>query len=169
MKKFFVVVLLLLAVAAAVGYFLPHDYNVEESVVINAKPGKIHDLVGDLKRWDDWTPWKEMDPSVQVTFGKETKGVGASQSWTSKDGPGTLAFTADDEKKGIEYTMTMDDMPAQGAIRYEQVGDTTKVTWSMNGDIDMPVIGGYLALLMPRMIGPSFEKGLVKLKREVEK
>lgn len=169
MKKFFVVLLVLLIVAAVVGYFLPHAYRVEQSIHINAKPGKIHELVGDLKRWDDWTPWKEMDPSVQVTFGKETKGVGASQTWTGKDGTGFLQFTASDEDKGIEYDMKMDEMPAKGAIRYERMGDTTKVTWSMSGDMEMPVIGGYFALLMPRMVGGAFEKGLTKLKSEVEK
>lgn len=169
MKKFFVVVLLLLVVAAVVGYFLPHAYNVEESVVINAKPSKIHELVGDLKRWDDWAPWKEMDPSVQVTFGRETKGVGASQTWTGKDGVGFLQFTAADEDKGIEYDMKFDECPAKGAMRYERMGDGTKVTWSMSGDVDMPVIGGYFALLMPRMIGPDFQKGLEKLKTQVEK
>ena len=169
MKKFLLVLLLLLVVAAAVGYFLPHDYSVEESVVINAKPGKIHELVGDLKRWDDWAPWKEMDPTVQVTFGKETKGVGASQTWTGKDGDGSLQFTAADEDKGIEYDLKFDEMPAKGAIRYERMGDGTKVTWSMSGDMDMPVIGGYFALLMPRMVGGDFEKGLAKLKAQAEK
>jgi hypothetical protein len=169
MKKFFVVLLVLLVVAAVVGYFLPHAYNVEESVVINAKPSRIHDLVGDLKRWDDWTPWKEMDPSVQVTFGKETKGAHASQTWTSKEGVGFLQFTASDEDKGIEYDMKLDEMPAKGAIRYERLGDGTKVTWSMSGDMEMPVIGGYFALLMPRMVGGAFEKGLTKLKAQAEK
>jgi hypothetical protein len=169
MKKFFLVLLVLLVVAAAVGFLLPHDYRVEESVVINAKPSRVHDLVGDLKRWDEWTPWKEMDPTVQVTFGTATKGVGASQTWTGKDGAGSLTFTASDEDKGIEYEMKFDEMPAKGAIRYERMGDGTKVTWSMSGDMEMPVVGGYFALLMPRMVGGSFEKGLSKLKSEVEK
>lgn len=169
MKKFFVVLLVLLIIAAVVGFLLPHDYRVEESVVINAKPSKIHELVGDLRRWDDWTPWKEMDPTVKVEFGAETKGVGASQTWTGKDGTGFLKFTASDEDKGIEYEMKLDEMPANGAIRYERVGDGTKVTWSMSGDMDMPVIGGYFALLAPRLIGGSFEKGLEKLKAQAEK
>jgi len=169
MKKFLLVVLVLLLVAGVVGFFLPHDFAIEESIDISAKPSAIHDLVGDLKRWDEWTPFKEMDPSVQVTFGRETTGVGASQSWTSKDGSGTLTFTASDKKKGVEYTITLGNMPAQGAIRYEPVGDTTKVTWSMKGKIETPVIGGYFALLMPRMVGGAFEKGLSKLKRQVER
>ena len=169
MKKFLVVLLILLIVIAAVGFLLPRSYNVAESVVIDVKPSKVHDLVGDLKRWDEWTPWKEEDPSIQVTFGPETKGVGASQSWTGKDGAGKLTFTASDPDQGVEFDLNFDGKPAKGAIRYERVGDGTKVTWSLQGDADVPVVGGYLALAMPRLAGPMFEKGLAKLKSQSEK
>jgi hypothetical protein len=169
MKKFLLVLLLLLVVAAAVGFFLPHDFSVEESINIRAKPSAIHDLVGDLKRWDDWAPWKENDPSLQVTLGKETKGVGASETWTGKEGNGSLTFTASDAKRGIEYDMRFDKTSAKGGVRYEPIGDTTKVAWWLKGSMDTPVIGGYLALLMPRMAGPDFRKGLARLKRAVEK
>lgn len=169
MKKFLLVVLLLIVVAAVIGFFLPHDYSVEESININAKPSDIHDLVGDLKQWDAWTPWKEMDPTVQVTFGAETKGVGASQIWSGEKGSGSLTFTASDDKRGLEYDMKFDGAPAKGGLRYEPKGDATTVTWWLKGSMDMPILGGYLALLMPRMVGPEFQKGLGKLKREVEK
>jgi hypothetical protein len=169
MKKFLVVLLLLVIAIAAVGFFLPGEYSVERSIVINAKPSAVHKLVGDLKRWDEWTPWKEADPSIQVTFGQETSGVGASQTWTSKEGSGSLRFTAADEDKGIEYDMTFAQWTSQGAIRYERVGDSTKVTWTMNGDLETPVLGGYMALLMPSMISGDFDKGLQKLKRQAEK
>ena len=169
MKKFLLVLLVLIVIAAVVGFFLPQSYSVEESINIQAKPSAIHDLVGDLKRWDDWTPFKDMDPSVQVTFGEKTKGVGASQTWTGKDGKGSLTFTSSDDKSGIEYDMMFDTTPAQGGVRYEPKGDTTTVTWWMKGDMGMPVLGGYFALLMPRMVGPEFQKGLAKLKQQVEK
>lgn len=169
MKKFFLVLLLLIVVAAAVGFFLPQDYSVEESINISAKPSAVHDLVGDLKRWPEWTPWQEMDPSLKITLGEKTKGVGASESWTGKDGDASLAFTACDEKKGVEYDMKFGETPAKGGVRYEPIGDTTKVTWWLTGDMQMPVVGGYLALLAPRMIGPAFRDGLTKLKTQVEK
>jgi hypothetical protein len=169
MKKFLIGLLVVIIAAAVLGFFLPGDYKVERSVVINAKPSAVHALVGDLRRWDDWTPWKEDDPSVQVVLGEKTSGVGASQTWTSKSGAGSLRFTAADEDKGITYDMTFEKWTSQGAIRYEEIGKSTKVTWTMDGSVDTPVIGGYFALLMPSMIGGSFDKGLARLKRESEK
>jgi len=169
MKKFLIGLLLILVAAAAVGFFLPGDYSLERSIVINAKPADVHKVVGDLARWEDWMPWKESDPSIHVTLGDKTTGVGASQKWTSKDGAGSLVFTASDKDKGVEYDMTFGEWTSKGAVRYEEVGKSTKVTWSMKGAIDTPVIGGYMALLMPQMISGQFDKGLQNLKRAVEK
>ena len=168
MKKFLIGAAVVVLVVVLVGVLLSGDYTAERSIVINAKPAKIHKLVGDLKRWDDWTPWKEDDPSVQVTLGEKTDGLGAGQSWTSKDGKGSLTFTASDENKGIEYDFTFEDWKAQGSIRYDRLDDATKVTWTMKGNVDMPVLGGYLALMMPTMVGGSFDKGLAKLKKKAE-
>ncbi len=169
MKKFLAVILVVLAGLAIVGFILTSQYDVERAAVISAKSSKIHELVGDLRRWNEWTPWKDGDPTMQITLGSETKGVGASQSWTGKDGSGTLTFTAADEDKGVEFDLTFDGKPAKGAIRYERIGDATKVTWSIKGNMDMPVLGGYLALMMDRMVGPEFEKGLSRLKTQSEK
>ena len=168
MKKVLIGLAVVVLVVVLVGVLLSGDYTAERAIVIQAKPAKIHKLVGDLKRWDDWTPWKEDDPSVEVTLGEKTDGAGASQTWTSTDGNGSLTITASDEDKGIEYDFTFADWKSKGSIRYEQLDDATKVTWTMQGNVDVPVAGGYLALMMPTMIGASFDKGLTKLKQKAE-
>ncbi len=38
----------------------------------------------------------------------------------------------------------------------------------LRGEVDTPVLGGYLALLMDSMAGPMFERGLARLKQVVE-
>jgi hypothetical protein len=169
MKKFLVVLIVILVLIVVIGLFLSSEYSLERSIVVGAKPAAVHKLVGDLNRWEEWMPWKEQDPTIQVELGQKTTGVGASQRWTSKDGAGSITFTASDKDKGIEYDMVFGDYTSKGSIRYEQVGKSTKVTWGMTGEIPTPVIGGYMALLMPSMIGTSFDKGLNNLKRVAEK
>lgn len=168
MKKVLIGLVVVVLILVLVGVLLSGEYTVERSVVVQAKPPKIHDLVGDLARWDDWMPWKEEDPSVEVKLGDKTKGVGANQTWTSKDGTGRIDFTASDEDKGIEYDMAFNEWKSKGSIRYDRLDDSTKVTWTMKGTVDTPVLGGYFALMMPTMIGASFDKGLAKLKAKAE-
>ena len=167
-----VLVLLFAAVFVIGGMMLDKSYELERSIVIAAPPAAIHALVGDLRRWDDWTPWKDHDDSVMVTLGAQSTGVGASQTWTSKDGDGELTFTKWDPKTGIEYDMAFfadgDRLPSKGVVMYEAAEGGTRVTWSMHGSMDMAIVGGYFATMMDSAVGPMFEQGLEKLKEQVE-
>lgn len=171
-KKILIALFVIIVLVVIVGLFLPTRYDVSRSILIDAPRGKIHVLVGDLKRWDDWTPWKKHDPSLVVTFGDKTTGEGASQVWQGKDGDGKLVFTKCTASDGVEFDMAFDEgrMQSEGALSYEQQGDGTLVTWRMKGDLDSlpPVMAGYFAAMMPSMVGNSFDEGLAALKAKVE-
>ena len=169
-KKLLIGLVVLVVILVAVGFFLPSSYEVKRSVVIDAKPSAVHKYVGNLEKWGEWEPWTEGDPTIETTLGKKTSGVGASQTWTGKEGDGKLTFTASDSDKGIEYDMEFDGgkWKSKGAMRYEAVEKKTTVTWEMTGTVELPVIGGYMALMMDGWTGPYFEKGLAKLKAKVE-
>jgi len=176
MKKFLVVVLcLVLAVGVifvAGGLMLDKSYDLNRSIIIDASPRDVHAFAGDLEKWDQWMPWWEEDQSIEVTRGKKTEGVGASQTWTSEQGNGEITITASDRKTGIDYDMAFISgekrMPSKGAIRYEEVGKKTRVTWSMKGEMNIPIMGGWLAATMDMSMGKQFDRGLANLKAKVE-
>ena len=171
-KKILIALLVLVVLVIVLGLFLPTQYEVSRSIAIDAPRTKVHVLVGDLKRWDDWTPWKKHDPSLAVTLGAKTTGEGASQSWKGKDGDGELVFTKCTASNGVEFDMSFDQgrMMSKGAVLYEQQGDGTLVTWQLKGDLDSlpPIMAGYFAAMMPSMVGNSFDEGLATLKAKVE-
>ena len=170
-KNFLLSVLLILIILIVIGLFLPASFTVERSIKINASPEKVHEYVGDLVMWDEWTPWKEEDPTIVVTRGDKTKGVGASQSWVGESGDGALTITKDTPDEGIEYDLVFEggQYLSKGAIMYDEIdAGETKVTWIMSGDMETPVIGGYFAILMDSMVGDMFDKGLNNLKAAAE-
>lgn len=172
LRKILLALLLLLVVLLVVGAVMPNRYEVERRIAIAAAPERVHAFVGELKRWDEWTPWKEVDPSTQTTLGEKSTGVGASQSWTGDQGGGWLRFTECDPTTGIAFDMGFvngeHESPAKAEIRYRASGGQTEVVWSMSGTMDMPVIGSWVALAVGPMIGTSFDKGLAKLKQVAE-
>lgn len=172
LKNFLLAILLILIIIIVIGLFLPTSYMVERSVTIDASPEKIQEYVGDLTKWDDWSPWEEEDPTIVITRGEKTKGVGASQSWVGESGDGALTITKDSPDQGIEYDLVFEGglYLSKGKIQYDQIGSgETKVTWIMSGDMESPVIGGYFAILMDSMVGDMFDRGLNNLKEVVEK
>ena len=172
LKKILIALGVVIVLLILVGLVLPMHYEVKRSVVVKAEPAKVHQLVGDLKRWDEWAPWKEEDPTIVTTFGPTTTGAGASQSWTGDSGSGRLRVTQSDAMTGIVYEMAFVDgereMPATGWIRYSPAPGGTQVEWAMQGDMRMPVIGGYFALMSGMFMNPMFDKGLAKLKARAE-
>ena len=167
-----VVLIILVVTVAVIGLFLPAQYSVERSIVVNASPEKVHEYVGDLKKWDEWAPWKGEDPSIVVTLGEKTSGVGASQSWVGDSGTGALTITESSPDNGIKYDLLFDGgtYECSGSIKYYRLTDgDTRVAWAMTGDMGKSLTSGYFALLMDTMVGNMFEKGLKNLKNAVEK
>lgn len=172
MKKFFTFVFLLLVIFAAIGYVLPSKYAITKSITISATPAEIHEYVGDLQKWESWTPWTGKDPEIEITLSEITTGIGASQSWTDKHGGGSLLFTSSSPNNGIEYDLFFQagKYRSKSSIKYESRGkDATKVIWQLDGDTNTPIIGGYFALFLRYSIGNMFKTGLTQLKAILEK
>ena len=166
----------LLAVLVIAGLLIPSKYTIVRKATIDAPPPAVHAFVGHLDQWPVWMPWEQEDPSVITSLSDKTTGVGAAQSWTSsKSGDGEVEFTECDENTGIAYDMTfiMKDKraPAKASIRYAPAGDSTEVTWTMDGDLASmmpPVMRGLMKPVMTGMVGKNFARGLASLKEKVE-
>ena len=46
----------LILVVVVVGLFLPRDYEVSRSIVIQASREAVHARVGELRAWPNWSP-----------------------------------------------------------------------------------------------------------------
>jgi len=169
-KWILISIVAVVGLAAIVGAFLPTEFKIARSIIINADSATIHTFLGDLNKWEEWTPWKENDPSIVITQGDKTSGIGASQSWTGDSSNGKLIFTSSSPEKGIEYDLIMDDgeFKCKSAMLYNAEENGTQVTWTMSGDMEIPIIGGYFAIMMDLMAGKMFDQGLQNLKQVVE-
>lgn len=164
------VIAIFMVASIAIGLALPSDYRIERSITVDAAPERIHALVGDLQRWPEWAPWQDADPTIRVSYGSTTSGVGAHQSWVGDSGSGELTFTESSPETGVRYDLSFDQgaFRCEAAMLYMREADTTRVTWRMSGDVGMNIIGRYFALMLDSTAGPMFDDGLTKLKARVE-
>ena len=169
LKAFCIIVVLLVVIIAAIGFFLPTDYKITRSVHIETNPTHVSAYIVNLNQWPHWSPWEEGDPSLVVTLGDKTNGVGATQSWQGDSSNGRLEVTEQTDSS-ITYVCFFDDdsNSADCKMTYVKAGDGTDVEWTMAGKIDVPVIGGYLVLMLEGMVGRMYDTGLEKLKFAAE-
>lgn len=168
---------LLYALAAVVviivggGYVLPDTAVVQRQTVIDAPPEKVFALAGDLRRFNEWSPWAAIDPAARYSFEGAERGVGQKMAWASDNpqvGSGSQTITVFEENKRVAMTLDFDGMgSAQASIELAPVADGTGVTWGFKTELN-GLGERWLGLMFDRWIGADYEKGLANLKTAVE-
>ncbi|MDH5445245.1 MAG: SRPBCC family protein [Gammaproteobacteria bacterium] len=155
-----------------IGLSLDSDFRASQSININAKATDIHPYVDDLKKWRHWSPWQTGQQKIRISYGNVTQGVGATQKWKDGDEYGRLVITASSPQNGIAYDVYFgaDTVPSISAIQYKTIKPgVTKVTWNIQGEIAIPIVGPYMAKLVAYQASNAFIEGLSNLRSLVEK
>ena len=173
LKKLLLAVVLLAAVLGGIGMLLPRKVHVERRVTIGAPQATVFALVDGFRPFAKWSPWQQLDPNMKVTLEGPDFGVGAKQSWTGDPktvGTGTQEVV---EVKAPELVVYKLDFAGQGpadarmTLSQAEAGGT-QVVWGIDCDMGAGPVGRWFGLMMDKMIGKDFEKGLSNLKGVAE-
>ena len=171
-KRLLATLLVVVIALVAIAYILPREVTVTRSTTINAAPPAVFAQVNALQAGENWSPWLDRDPDVQLTYSGPNSGVGNKLQWASDHpqvGNGTQEITASTENERVETALDFGDM-GKGAAWFalEPSGDGTEITWGLKADMGMNPIGRYMGLMMDKWVGADYEKGLSNLKTLLE-
>jgi uncharacterized protein YndB with AHSA1/START domain len=174
LKKIAIAVAVVIASILAFAATRPDTFHVERSAVIKAPPAKIFAVLEDFKQWQAWSPWEKKDPAMKRTFGKTTSGKGAYYGWEGNKevGKGSMEVAESTPPSRLVLNLTfLEPFEAHNTATYVLApqGDSTKVTWSIDGP--MPYVSKVIGIFcdMDALIGKDFETGLANLKAVTEK
>jgi hypothetical protein len=170
LKKILIAVGVVVIGLAAVIAMQPAAYVVSRTTSIAAPPAEVFALVNDFHKWESWSPWAKLDPAMKATFEGAPSGTGAIYAWTGNDKVGEGRETILDSKAGelvrikLEFVKPFASV-ADTEFAFAGTGNGTTVTWIMKGESGF-VSKAFCLFMggMDKMIGPDFEKGLVRLK-----
>lgn len=172
LKRILLVIAIILLVVTAIGLILPSHVHVERSITINQPQERVFSYVNNIKSWNEWSPWFELDTTASYTQAGPPSGVGAKLSWvsTNKDvGRGSMTYTEVNPPSLIKQDLNfMEEGVAQGIYTFSPEGSGTKVTWAFEFDTGFNPLLRILGKFMDGMVGKDFEKGLSKLKTILE-
>ena len=177
MKKFFKKVALWLGLIVLIlivfSFFLPKEVTVSRSITVNAPIDRVFDQVNDLRNWEKWSPWKRMDPMMEMTFSNPPVGQGAFYKWVSKDkhlGSGTMTLAKVTNFEEIVTALHSEDWgDASANFNFRHKGNDVEVTWTMTNQVGMMPWNKYFALAMKSMLKKQFDQGLDGIKFYTEK
>lgn len=145
-------------------------YEIKVSILIEATPAKVHEVLNDLGRLEDWSPFSAMDKTVTSKVSEKSFGPGATYDYVGKRiGKGRMEIISSGPDC-IRATMTFFNKKTEIAnTEYclEPEFEGTRVTWIMSGERDLM---GYLVgtLVFDKMMGKNFADGLKVLKAVIE-
>jgi effector-binding domain-containing protein len=167
-----IILLAVVVLAVILGLLGPRTAHIERETVIAAPSSVVWDHVSSLRQQDEWSPFRDIDPGLQVTFEGTDGEVGSKSMWEGKEsGKGMQEITAVDPGKhvqvGLHFTAPFEG-EATGNILLEPLDDSTKVTWTYDGENNFIVRIICVFKDMDAMMGPVFANGLAKLKTACE-
>jgi uncharacterized protein YndB with AHSA1/START domain len=152
--------------------FLPQAAHVERSMTTTASPATVYGLVDGFKRFNEWSPWASLDPATKYTYSGPETGVGARMEWASANpdvGHGSQEVIAVEPGRRVTHKLDFGmDNPTTSTISLVPESTGTRVTWTLDTDFSDSLVGRYFGLVLDRMVGPDYEKGLAQLKAVAE-
>ena len=171
-KKIVFVLIGLVALILIVPAFMKSTFKVERSIEIAQPVDIIFPQVSDFNKMNEWSPWVKNDPGQKEIISGTPSSVGHKQEWDGKiNGKGMQEITSIEQNKEIISKLTFlepNRMESIAKIYLTPTQTGTKITWINEGNLDYP-LGRIFGPFLDGMVGPDFEKGLMNLKKLVEK
>jgi effector-binding domain-containing protein len=173
LKWLFIFFAVVIGGAVIVGFLLPDQVHVERSIVTSAKPGTVHAALNGFRRFNQWSPWAELDPNAVYTTEGPVVGVGARSAWASNDpnvGSGSQEIVETRANEHIRIRVVFSGFDSENYSTFTLVpeGEGTRITWAYDTTFHGNLMGRYFGLMLDDMIGADHEKGLARLKTLVE-
>jgi Polyketide cyclase / dehydrase and lipid transport len=168
------VVVVLLAALLIYAATKPDTFRVQRSASINAPPEKIFSHINDFHSWGPWSPYEKKDPAMRRTYSGSANGRGAVYEWDGDKTVGKGRIEITESSLPTKVTMALDMLTPFEAhnivvFTLDPKGDSTNVTWAMNGHTPYIAKVVHVFFDMDSMVGKDFETGLANLKTIVEK
>jgi uncharacterized protein YndB with AHSA1/START domain len=162
----------LLILLLAISFLLPAEQRIESTVSINAPIQLVFEQVNDLRNWESWSPWKKMDPMMEMSYSNPPSGKGAFYNWRSNDprignGKQIITEVIPNEKivTAVDFEKWEDSV---SEFTFKQEKKSVDVTWSMQHRVGGNPVNKYMALFQKGTVRRMFEKGLQAIKEKTE-
>jgi effector-binding domain-containing protein len=164
--------LALIAIIAGIGFILPGKVHVERKLVMKASAQQVFDQIVELRKWEEWSPWHNIDSAMTIEYSEPSSGVGSSYSWKSTHenvGNGSMKITAAEPGKLVSTEMNfMENGTATADFILKETPEGTEVTWTMDSDLGANPFAHWMGLMIDKFVGKDYEKGLASLKEVSE-
>lgn len=173
LKRILLVLAILIGTVLITGLIMPKEVNLERMVTINDSLKHVWPQVSNLHSMSVWSPWKDYDPEMEVSYEGTDGTVGAQYHWSGNKSVGTgyQEIAAIDPGKRIDLDLVFQEpweSESNVYFLFEDLGDQTRVTWGYTEPTPVPKNVMMRLMGVEKMLSKEFDKGLSRLKKVCE-
>jgi hypothetical protein len=162
----------LVTTALVVAAMLPSQYRVSRSVSIATDAATLTARLADLSTRESWVPWKQQEPTALFVAGGAPGTPGSTFMWKGKQiGEGTVTLVSvtgvSEVETRVDFRKPMAMVARDRFLLTPESNGTTRVEWRNEGTLAYP-LGRLFGLVIDKVVGSDYEKGLAALKRITE-
>jgi len=151
----------------------PDELHVERSLAVSAPAAIVFAEVNDLRKWSKISPYAKEDPNAKYTLSGSTVGVGSTIDWAGNAGIGTGRITIGESRPNelVRYDFEFFKpwyCTNTTKFVFRPTASGTEVTWAMTMKNNLIAKASGLFMNMDKLMGESFETGLVNLRNLAE-
>ena len=173
LKKILITLVVIVIVFVIIVATRPSAFTITRSALIVAPVEIVFAQVSDLHKWDAWSPWAKLDPTMKQAHEGAAVGVGAIYSWDGNKDVGAGRMTITESRTNEAIRIKLEFLKPFAAVNdieftFKPDGNQTTVTWTMSGKNNFMAKAFCMFVNMDKMVGSDFEKGLASLKTIAE-
>jgi len=142
-------------------------YTVSREGDVPADSERVRAALVDFHEWRSWSPWEDLDPELERTYGGPESGVGATYAWKGnrKAGEGRMEIVKDTPDEVVVDLRFVKPFKSETTTTFtlQPAGDGTHVTWTLVGPKTFATKVMGLFTSMDKLVGKDFERGLARL------
>lgn len=153
------------------GLLLPSTTEIRRSIVIERPASEVFATLDSFQRYRQWSPWLQADPHAVITMDGPAAGMGAILRWTGNAAVGSGSLEILQSEPNAKVVTAMDFGSSRSTTVFELLEQDggTLVSWRMASEHGLnPLDRWFGAVLLDKMVGPDFERGLSRLKQLLE-
>lgn len=167
-----IIIIAVIALPFVVALFIPKEYSLERSVIINAPKHTVFDYIKYVRNQERYSKWAMADPEQKITTTGTDGTIGFINAWDSakKAGAGEQEITGitDGERITTElrFIRPFKNVGHSYMVTEAHNESGTKITWGLSGNVPYPL--NLMTALLKGGLSKDVEVSLANLKNILE-
>tara|TARA_B100000614_G_C14510969_1_gene478553 strand:- start:172 stop:711 length:540 start_codon:yes stop_codon:yes gene_type:complete len=173
-KTLFRFLLSILFILLVIGIFLPSNATLEKNIKIQASANKIFPHINEMILFYEWTPWNKISRNTEVSFEGKNKGIGAKIVWKNPDNEinnGNIVISKSEVDRLVKMNFNFGGKFQGESTFFLEQGSSnfTNMKWKIEAEFGWDLFSRYTGLLFEKIIGETYQDGLMDLKNKIER